>query len=206
MRNSTTDIATPTIDFAAAHNDALAYWDQYDALVDLDLGDVLESVRSAACGIGCMTADDLYANAGDIIRRVTGLAYLNQFADASTANVLHSVRNATAAIIFASHMLNDRDAQATYTSSEPSRPSHRVGAARRGPPTTTKSSSSGRHLHSLRRGGRYTKPAVQYAVAESGAHPVETTAVRRSDFDNITAPTTVELLGDPSGTGSGPSR
>lgn len=196
MLNSTDNLAASTIDLATAYHDVLGWWDQFDALVDLDLGDVLENVRAAAVGGGCTTIGDLYSNADHIIRRVSVVTNLNQFADAPTANALHSTRNAVAAIILASHVLHNSEAKAIYEllRTLPSIAPRRGGKARPAHDDEillTRTAS----MHSLRRGGRYTKPAVQYAIAESGAHPVETTAVRPTDFDSIVTPTTVNLDG-----------
>ncbi|WGL52148.1 hypothetical protein P5P86_19620 [Nocardioides sp. BP30] len=194
MPTSNTTLTACPVDLATAFSDTLGWWDQYDALVDLDLGAVLEDVRAVASGSA--TVGDLHANATTIIQRVSGARSLNQFTSAEAANALHASRNVLAAFMLASHVLYGSDAHATYKLLQtlPTLAPRHGGKARPAHDDEILLTRTAA-MHSLRRGGGYPRTAVQYAVAESGAHPVETTAVRPTDFDSLTVPTTVYLDG-----------
>ena len=186
----------PTVPINEALNHALAWWDEYDALEDLDLGDTLEAVVVAANALGLNTVRDLHGRGAEVIVAVTGVIDLNQFTTAATAERLHQARNGVAAITLATEIRHGTDSFGPY---DLIKTLPRI-AARHGDksrPATddeillTRSAT----IHALRRGGRYTRGASQYALAESAAHPMETTAIRPCDFDNLQDPTTVLLHG-----------
>lgn len=189
--------AAPTIDVGEALNDAVAWWDEFDALVDLDLGDALEQVLATARALHLPTVRDLHHDAARVIGCMSGVAAVSRFTDAATANALHQARNAVAAITLVTEVRHGTNPFGPYDliAALPHVAPRHGGKCR---PATddeillTRSSA----IHSLMRGGRYTLGANQYTLAESGAHPMETTAVRPCDFDSVAAPSSVRLRGD----------
>ena len=199
MRTNSNRLATASLALPLALNTALQWWDRCDALVDLDLAELIERVPTAARDLGCVSVGDLHANAAAVITRVTGIVNIHQFASTSDADALHAARNVIAAIVLAAHVLNGSDDHAIYdhirdlTTVAP-----RHGAKDRPARDDEVLLLRTATMHSLQRSSRYVRSAITYAVAESGAHPVETTAVRPTDFDSLVAPTTVHLDGSAS--------
>lgn len=179
-----------------AADEALAWWDEYKMLDDLDLGNDLEDVLASARRHGVGTVEDLRRQAGAIIAEVGYHSHISNFTTAAGANALHRARNTIAAIIFSAQVRHSDQAQSPYdlVATLPS-VAARHGSKRRplhdDEVLLTRSSS----VHSLMRGGRYLLAANQYALAESGAYPMETTQVEPVHFDSVTAPTTVLLPG-----------
>ncbi|QWF21788.1 hypothetical protein KM427_23155 [Nocardioides sp. LMS-CY] len=179
-----------------AADEAVAWWDEYDTLDDLDLGNDLEDVLASARRRGLETVEDLRREAGKVITDVTGIASITTFTTASGANALHRAKNTIAAIVFAAQVRHGDDPQSPYDLVETlPTVAPRHGSKRRplhdDEVLLTRSSA----VHSLHRGGRYLLVANQYALAESGAYPMETTSIEPVDFDSVIAPTTVLLPG-----------
>jgi integrase len=187
-----------TVPLDQAAEEALGWWDRYEMLTDLDLGANLDEVLAAARRRRLGTTADLRAEASKIIADVTGIAAITAFASVGAANSLHRVRNTIAALLFAVEALHGDHHKRPYDLIEGlPKVAPRHGSKRR--PLTDDEvllarSSSVHTLHA--RVGRYARVATQYALAECGAHPVETTTVRPVDFDSVTAPQTVLLSGD----------
>ena len=187
----------PSIDLTTAYNDALAWWDAYDALVDLDLGTTVEDVIVTASSLGAYDVRNLHSRAAEVIRQMCDVDNITEFTTPAVAERLHCCRNAIAALVLATTALHVRDSHGPYDliSTLPHVAPRHGDKCR---PATDDEVLLARSatIHSLMRGGRYIRVASQYALAESGAHPIETTAIRPTDFDNIEAPTTVRLPGD----------
>jgi hypothetical protein len=127
---------------------------------------------------------------------MVGMTNISQFAAPPKAEDLHQVRNAIAAFTFASEVHHGTDPYGPYdlVTTLPGIAPRHGGKSR---PATDDEIllTRSRAIHSVLRAGRYTKGASQYALAESGAHPVETTAIRPCDFDSTTSPTSVHVHG-----------
>jgi hypothetical protein len=187
----------PRVDLTTAYNDALAWWDAYDALVDLDLGTTVEDVIATAHRLGIDNVRDLHRRAAEIIQQVSDEDSITRFTDFAVAERLHRCRNAIAALVLATTALHVRDGHGPYDLIETlPRIAPRHGDKCRPGTDDEVLLARSASIHSLMRGGRYIRVATQYALAESGAHPIETTAIRPTDFDSIHAPTTVRLPGD----------
>lgn len=189
----TSSVAIP---LTQAADEAVAWWDKYDMLDDLDLNNDLDDVLASAQRHGLKNVEDLRLGAGKVIADVTGVLTISNFTTASSANALHRVKNTIAAIVFATQVRHGDDPQGPYDlikTLPPVAPRH--GSTRRplhdDEVLLTRSSA----VHSLHRGGRYLLVANQYALAESGAYPMETTSIEPGDFDSVIAPTTVLLPG-----------
>src|SRR5829696_3578739 len=84
----------PSVDLTTAYNDALAWWDAYDALGDLDLGTNLEDVIVTARRLGVNDVRDLHSRAAEIIRQTCGVDSITEFTTSAAAERLHCCRNA----------------------------------------------------------------------------------------------------------------
>lgn len=179
-----------------AADDALAWWDEYDMLTDLHLGNDLEEVLASAQRRGLETVGDLHREAGKVIADVTGIANISNFTTASSANALHRAKNTIAAIVFAAQVCHGDVPRGPYSLVETlPAVAPRHGSKRRPLHDDEVLLTRSCAVHSMRRGGRYLLVASQYALAESGAYPMETTSIRPVDFDSVIAPTTVLLPG-----------
>lgn len=179
-----------------ASNDALAWWDDYQMLNDLDLGNDLDAVLSAAHDHGLTTVADLRRDAKRVIARVTGVDHINNFTTGPTANDLHRTRNIIASLIFAAQVRHGSNPKSPYDliARLPSiAPRH--GSKRRPLYDDEVLLTRSAAVHTLHVGGRSLPVASQYALAESGAYPMETTSVTPTHFDDVTSPTTVLLPG-----------
>lgn len=192
-----------TIPLDQAVEEALAWCDQYEMLTDLDLGNDLDDVLTSARRHGVETTADLRVAASKVIVDVADNLTITTFTTAAGANALHRARNTIAALLFAAEARHGDHHERPYdlvTALPKVAPRH--GGKRRPLADDEVLLIRASSAHTLRtRKGRYARVATQYALAECGAHPVETTTVRPVDFDSVLAPRTVLLSGDGSRAG-----
>lgn len=202
MANATTKtdraLTFATIPLGQAVEEALAWWDEYEMTTDLDLGNDLDNVLAAARRHGVETTADLRMAARKVIAAVTDNSALTTFTTVAGANALHRARNTVAALLFAVEALHGDHHKRPYDTIEAlPKVAPRHGSKRRPLADDEVLLARASSVHTLHaRVGRYARVAAQYALAECGAHPVETTAVRPVDFDSVIAPQTVLLAGD----------
>lgn len=189
--------ATSAVDvpLGQAADEAVAWWDEYQMLDDLNLGNDIDDMLASAHRHGLHTVEDLRRNAAKVIADVTGNPNLSNFTTAAGADALHRARNTIAAVLFAAQVRRG-NAQSPYDLIETlPAVAARHGSKRRPLHDDEVLLARSSSVHSMLRGGRYLIVANQYALAESGAYPMETTQVEPVHFDSVTAPTTVWLPG-----------
>lgn len=179
-----------------AANEAVCWWDEYSMLDDLDLGNDLDAVLQVAQSLGLDTLAGLHHGAAKVIAGVVGIADITKFTTATAANSLHRTRNSVSALLFAAEVRYGANRRGPYEVIEtlPAiAPRH--GGKRRPLHDDEVLLTRSAAVYTLRCGGRSVPVASQYALAESGAYPMETTSVEPIDFDSVTTPTTVSLPG-----------
>lgn len=187
-----------TVPLDRAVEEAVAWWDEYEMVADLDLGNDLDDVLAAARRHGVETTADLRMAARKVIAAVTDNSAPTTFTTVAGANALHRARNTIAALLFAVEALHGDHHERPYdTVAALPKVAPRHGGKRRPLADDEVLLARASSIHTLHaRVGRYARVAAQYALAECGAHPVETTAVCPVDFDSVIAPQTVLLTGN----------
>lgn len=190
--------ATGPITLNQASQTALDWWDEHTMLDNLDSAQVLsdlDRVRAAAEILGAGTIQAMQGNAAGIIAEVTGVGSLARFSDFATSEDLHRVRNAMAAMLFAVEIRHGAkpDPHGCVASLPAVAPRH--GSKRRPLRDDEIILARSDATYAITRGTGSRLSAMQYALTESGARPMETTSVAPIDFDDPRDPNLVDLPG-----------
>jgi hypothetical protein len=106
-KNEQPPAIAPHLDLPSASRITIEWWDEHamlDAINPAQRDDEHEHVLSVAEALGLRTVRDLHERAAEVISLATGLHHLTQFYGPEDAEHLHRIRNAIAAIVFASEV------------------------------------------------------------------------------------------------------
>lgn len=188
----------PAITLERASQSTIEWWDEHAMLDGLDHQRLLaehDQVLAVAKGLGITTVRGLHERAADVIATATGIQHIAQFATNEDREALHQVRNALSALILVSEVRHSSDPLPYDLVALLPRIAPRSGGKRRPLFDDEVLLTRCAATYSLVPGASHGLVALQYALAESGARPMETTGVTVRDFNDPFQPATVDLPG-----------
>lgn len=175
------------------------WWAENHILVDLDSSAItsdLDAVIEYAAREGIGSLGSMLHHARQVITGITGVETPHAFSAPATSDHVHRIRNAMGALLTATEQITQPEPVPKDLLFRLPIVAERSGGRER--PLTDDEIVLIRSdaMYCLRhQKGPHRLPAVQYALADSGARPYETTQVTPDDFDDVRNPTRVQVHG-----------
>jgi hypothetical protein len=191
-------LTTDTTPIAQAFDHAWASWAATHILDDLDttpFEDRRDAVLHASSNLSVHDVGALMRNSTRVIAAAAEVNSLQKFARPQQRHLAHRTRNIISALLWTTAQKRGLN-PCTIIEEMPKMPVRIAGTGPRPAQDDEILLLRLRALNRLSRAPKFIGAGVMYALAESGAWPVETTRATLHDFDDPAAPTTFRVRAD----------